>query len=265
MTTAGPHQPTVRPDVPRAGPPTPAPSPPASRDAADPRDSPFRRHWTWRDRLLVAAAGWAIAATLRVLYATLRVRCLDPHGVLAAHARGERVVWATWHDGIVLLPLMVVRVHPRFRPRVVLSWHRDAEIAAQAVRRFGVAVTRGSETRGWMGAVRGLLEAHARGEDLVVVPDGPRGPRHEAKAGVVQLARATRLPVVAIGIAAAPARRLRTWERLLVPRPFARVALVLGAPIRVGRGDASGALAAVQAALEKTAAQAHATVGSAPA
>jgi lysophospholipid acyltransferase (LPLAT)-like uncharacterized protein len=261
MTTADHHEPTIHADPSPSGPPAAQPPP---RDAADARDSPFRRHWTWRDRLLVAAAGWAIAATLRLVYATLRVRCLDPHGVLAAHARGERVVWATWHDGIVLLPLMVMRVEPRLRPRVVLSWHRDAEIAAQAVRRFGVSVTRGSEARGWMGAVRGMLEAHARGEDLVVVPDGPRGPRHEAKKGVVQLARATRLPVVAIGIAAAPARRLQSWDRLQVPRPFARVALVLGAPIQVARGDASGALAAVQASLEKTAAEARAAAGSAP-
>ena len=259
MITADPQQPTIQPDASHSSTPTAAPSP---RDAAAAQDSPFRRHWTWRDRLLVAVAGWAIAAALRLIYATLRVRCLDPHDALGAHARGEHAVWATWHDGIVLLPLMVVRVHPQFRPRVVLSWHRDAEIAAQAVRRFGVAVTRGSEARGWMGAVRGLLEAHARGEDLVVVPDGPRGPRHEAKEGVVQLARATRLPVVAIGIAAAPARRLRSWDRLQVPRPFARVALVVGAPIRVGRGDASGALAAVQASLEKTAAEARTMVGS---
>src|SRR5262249_31249659 len=221
-----------------------------ARDAADAHDSTFRRHWTWRDRLLVAVAGWAIATVLRLVYATLRVRCLDPHEVLKAHAQGHRVVWATWHDGIVLLPLMVLRVDPSIRPRAVLSWHREAEIAAQAVRRFGVAVSRGSETRGWIGAMRGLLEAHARGEELVVIPDGPRGPRHEAKEGVVQLARATRLPVVAIGIAAKRARRLRSWDRLQLPRPFARVALVLGAPIGIGRDDPSAALARVQHALE---------------
>jgi lysophospholipid acyltransferase (LPLAT)-like uncharacterized protein len=231
---------------------------PSPRDTADARDSPFRRHWTWRDRLLVGLAGWAIATALRLVYATLRVRCADPHGVLRAHAAGERVVWATWHDGIVLLPLMVVRVNRRLRPRVVLSWHRDAEIAAQAVRRFGVAVSRGSATRGWTGAVRGLLAAHARGEDLVVVPDGPRGPRHEAKEGVVQLARATRLSVVAIGIATAPVRRLRTWDRLQIPRPFGRVALVLSAPIPVARGESARSLAAVQSALEATAAEAAA-------
>lgn len=242
----------------------PAPQGAAARDAARARDSPFRRHWTRRDRLVVGLAGWLIATVLRLVYATLRVRFVDPHDVIGAHGRGERVVWATWHDGIVLLPLMVVRVSRALRPRVALSWHRDAEIAAQAVRRFGVAVTRGSAARGWVGAVRGLLEANARGEDLVVVPDGPRGPRHEAKEGVVQLARATRLPVVAIGIAAAPSHRLRSWDRLQVPRPFARVALVLGAPIPVGRDGAAGALAAVQRALETTASDAAALVERAP-
>lgn len=237
----------------------------AARDATEAKDSPFRGRWTWRDRVFVAVVGWMVATALRLVYATLRVSWEDPHDVLGAFERGQRVVWATWHDGIVLLPLMVVRVAPRLRPRVVLSWHRDGEVAAQAVRRFGVRVTRGSATRGWTGAVRGMLAAHARGEDLVVVPDGPRGPRHEAKEGVVQLARATRLPVVAIGIAAAPARRLRSWERLLVPRPFARVMLVLGAPIPVTRGESVAALAAVQAALEATAAEAAAKVAGSPA
>jgi lysophospholipid acyltransferase (LPLAT)-like uncharacterized protein len=223
----------------------------AARDAAAARESAFRRHWTLRDRIVVATAAGAIGLVTRALYATLRVRCLDPHGILPARLRGEHVVWATWHDGIVLLPLVLSHVEPRLRPRVVLSWHRDAEIAAQAVRRFGVAVTRGSATRGWLGAVRGLLEADARGEDLIVIPDGPRGPRHQAKEGVVQLARATGHPVVAVGIACLPGLRLRTWDRLQVPRPFGRVAFVLSAPVPITRGG--GSLAAVQRALEEVA------------
>ena len=92
----------------------------------------------------------------------------------------------------------------------------------------------------------------------MVVPDGPQGPRHEAKEGVVQLARATRHPVVAIGIASHPGRRLQTWDRLQVPRPFARVALVLSAPVPIARGG--DALARVQAALEETAAAAQAAL-----
>ena len=234
----------------------------AARDAAGAADSPFRRRWSWRTRVAVTFAGWAIAFVLRLLYRTLRVRCLDPAGVLDRLARGERAVFAFWHDTLVLLPLMVTTVYPPAHVAVMLSWHRDAEIAAQAIRRLGLRAVRGSGTRGWLGALRGLLAAHARGELIAVVPDGPRGPRHEAQPGVVQLARATGLPIVAIGAAARPARRLGSWDRLQLPAPFARVTLVLSAPLAVaGGGGEEEGLAAVAAALERANEVAAAAVG----
>ena len=234
-----------------------------ARDAAHAADSPFRRRWNWRTRVAVTLAGWAIALVLRLLYRTLRVRCLDPAGVLGGVARGERAVFAFWHDTLVLLPLMVTAIYPRARVAIMLSWHRDAEIAAQAVRRLGIRAVRGSGRRGWLGALRGLLAAHARGELIAIVPDGPRGPRHHAQAGVVQLARATGLPIVVIGAAARPVRRLRSWDRLQLPAPFGRVALVLGAPLAVGEagGTDAEALAAVEAALGRANDTAAAAVG----
>src|SRR5206468_2108301 len=97
------------------------------------------------------------------------------------------------------LPLVVTRLRWPGTVNVMLSWHRDAEIAAQAMRHLGIRAVRGSATRGWLGGLRGLLAARARGEDIVIVPDGPRGPRHEAKDGALQLARATGLPLVVVG------------------------------------------------------------------
>ncbi len=215
--------------------------------------------------MLVQLAGYWIAVGLRLLYRTLRIRVDDAAGVVDGWRRGERVVWATWHDGIILLPLMKTRVERGLRPRVMLSWHRDGEIAAQAVQRFGVRVIRGSSTRGWLGALRGLVDANMRGDDLVVVPDGPRGPRGEAKEGVVQLARVTGLPVVAIGLAATPVKRFGSWDRMQLPLPFARVAIVLSAPVPIDRRTAAAAsLAAVQAALVDVAARAAAHVGTVP-
>jgi lysophospholipid acyltransferase (LPLAT)-like uncharacterized protein len=236
-----------------------------ARESARAEDSPFRHGWTWRDRVLVQLAGFWIAFGLRLLYLTLRIRVDDPAGVVAGWARGQRVVWATWHDGIILLPLMKTRVERRLRPRVMLSWHRDGEIAAQAVKRFGVHVIRGSSTRGWLGALRGLVDANARGDDLVVVPDGPRGPRHEAKEGVVQGARVTGLPVVAVGLAAEPVKRFGSWDRMQLPHPFARVAIVLSPPVPIERRTAAAAsLVAVQTALAEVAARATTHVGAAP-
>src|SRR5438093_222923 len=118
--------------------------------------------------------------------------------------------------------------------------------------------------RRWLGGLRGLLEARARGEDIAIVPDGPRGPRHLAKDGVVQLARATGLPVFAFGVAARPARRLGSWDRMQIPWPFARVAIVVSEPLFLPRRAETGladARAAIETALARVNATAAAAVG----
>jgi len=228
-----------------------------ARDGARPADSPFRRRWSRRTQVWVVIAGWVLAAALRLLHLTLRVRLLDRGEVFARRRRGEQVLAAFWHDGIVLLPLVVTRLRWPGTVNVMLSWHRDAEIAAQALRRLGIRAVRGSATRGWLGGLRGLLAAR---EDIVIVPDGPRGPRHQAKDGALQLARATGLPLVVVGAAAWPARRLGSWDRMVVPRPFARVALVMSAPLALP-ADRAAARAALEAALGEANAEAARAVG----
>ena len=235
-----------------------------ARDGAGPADSAFRRRWSRRTQAWVVVAGWVLALALRLLYLTLRVRLVDHGELFARRRRGEQVLAAFWHDGIVLLPLVVTRLRWPGTVNVMLSWHRDAEVAAQAMRHLGIRAVRGSATRGWLGALRGLLAARARGEDIAIVPDGPRGPRHEAKDGAVQLARATGLPLLVVGVAASPARRLGSWDRLQVPRPFARVALVLNAPV-VLPADKAAARAALEAALGEANAEAARAVGARPA
>jgi lysophospholipid acyltransferase (LPLAT)-like uncharacterized protein len=230
-----------------------------ARDGVAAAASPFRRRWTWRTRVWVVLAGWLVAVVLRLLYRTLRVRIVD-HGAFARREQGEQVLAVFWHDGIPLVPILVVRRRWPGRASVMLSWHRDAEIAAQAIHRLGLRPVRGSATRGRLGALRGLLDARARGEDIVIVPDGPRGPRHQAKEGVVQLARVTRLPVVVIGAAARPVRRLGSWDRMQLPPPFARVGLVMSPPLTLPDGKAE-ALAAIEAALARVGDQAAALVG----
>jgi len=222
---------------------------------------PYRRRWRWWTRLWVAFAGWSIATALRLIYRTLRICYVDPADMFGRHVRGERMIVAFWHDAIALMPLVPARLGWPGRVNVMLSWHQDAEIAARAMARFGVGAVRGSSTRGWVGGLRGLLEARARGEDIAIVPDGPRGPRHQAKDGVVQLARATGLPVFAFGVAARRARRLHSWDRMQIPWPFARVAIVVSEPLVLPRSEAG--LADARAAIEATLADVNATAAAA--
>jgi lysophospholipid acyltransferase (LPLAT)-like uncharacterized protein len=84
-----------------------------------------------------------------------------------------------------------------------------------------------------------------------MLPDGPRGPAGVAKPGIVALARATGTELVPVGIAAHPVWRFGSWDRAELPRPFARVQCVYGAPLRVPRHATPEQLEAERARFEE--------------
>ena len=111
-------------------------------------------------------------------------------------------------------------------------------------------MVRGSVTRGAVAGFKRLLAEYRNGYSLAVVPDGPRGPRYAAKPGVIHLARATGAPVFPVTFAASRAAHLRSWDRLIIPLPFARVAIVFGQPLYVDRHAAEEQLEECSCTLE---------------
>ena len=176
-------------------------------------------------------AALALAA-LWLLGKTTRKRHVGTEELLAHWQRGEQVILTFWHDRILLMAFPY-RTYRGQKACVMNSIHRDGEIITRVLKHFGVRAVRGSSTRGWMSGLKGMLEAYRQGYDLLVVPDGPRGPRHQAKPGVLQLARATGAPIFPVTYGAARRTTARSWDRLLSPFPLSRVLYVIGRPIRV--------------------------------
>ena len=117
-------------------------------------------------------------------------------------------------------------------------------------------------SQGGVEALRELARAIRAGEDVAMVPDGPRGPARRLQAGIVALAATTGAPIVPVGVAARPARRLHSWDRFMVPVPFARCAVVFGGALEVKRHDErEDARARVEQALEDATDAADALVG----
>jgi lysophospholipid acyltransferase (LPLAT)-like uncharacterized protein len=180
------------------------------------------------------------AMLVRALASTLRVRVAGLEGVSGHWRHGTPVIYAVWHGRMLLMAWANARLRRTdgARPVTVLaSRSRDGELLAAYVRRFGLDAVRGSSSRGGAAALRALAGAVRAGRDVAVVPDGPRGPREQCRPGAVALAALTGAPLVPLAFAARPARRLATWDRFLVPLPFARCALVFGAPMHVTAGD----------------------------
>jgi len=182
---------------------------------------------------VMAVGPLLVSAALCVLRWTVRIRYRNADDLLARWARGEQVIIAFWHNRAVMMP---VAYHGRGRKLCIMnSQHRDGEIATRALARWGIRSVRGSATRGGAGGFLQLVNAYRDGYDLAVVPDGPRGPRYAVKRGVIHLARATGAPLFPVTYAATRTRRLRSWDRLIIPLPFARVLFVVGEPLRVPR------------------------------
>lgn len=172
-----------------------------------------------------------LSATLRLLAWTVRVTMVNADELFGRWARGDRVIVAFWHNRSLMMPLAASG-----QPICIMnSQHRDGEIATRAAARWGIDCVRGSATRGGAGGFLQLVRAYRRGFNLAVVPDGPRGPRCRAKPGVIHLAKATGAPIIPVSFAASRSRELGSWDRLVIPLPFARVAFVIGEAIEVPR------------------------------
>lgn len=194
-----------------------------------PRSNRYSTRFSFGEELKIR--GWTALAlcALWFLGKTTRKRFLNGEELFARWRRGEQVILAFWHSRILLMPFP----YRGQKACIMNSIHRDGEIITRVIKRFGIRAVRGSSTRGWMGGLKGMLEAYRQGYDLIVVPDGPRGPRCKAKSGVLQLARTTGAAIFPVTYGAAWHTTVNSWDRLLIPFPFSRVTYVAGQPITV--------------------------------
>lgn len=189
-------------------------------------------------RLPPGPAALLAGGTAALLAATWRWRRVGEGGAVRAVRPPldlEPAVYALWHEH--LLPLAFA--HRGSGAVALVSEHRDGEILVRVLRRLGLRAARGSSTRGGGRGLREMVRAGRAGRPLAFTPDGPRGPARTCRPGVVRAAAETGLPVVPLAAAASAYRRLDSWDRFLVPAPFARVYLSRGASLPVPRDVAA--------------------------
>jgi lysophospholipid acyltransferase (LPLAT)-like uncharacterized protein len=209
---------------------------------------------------LPALAPPLVAALVRLLGPTLRLRTEGVETLTPSWTAARPLVYCVWHGRILMVPWLNARLRRSHGARavsVLASRSRDGELVAGYARRFGLDVVRGSSSRGGAGALRALVAAVQAGHDVALAPDGPRGPREQLGSGVVTLAALTGAPVVPLAFAARPAWRLASWDAFQVPWPFARAALVVGAATSVPRdADRERARKEIQRGLDEATAAA---------
>jgi lysophospholipid acyltransferase (LPLAT)-like uncharacterized protein len=129
------------------------------------------------------------------------------------------VLFCFWHAFI----LPVSYYHRGSGIVSIISSSRDGQRIAGIIHRWGIGSIRGSSTRGGMAAIRAGVRHLSQGHNVIITPDGPRGPAEQVKPGVAQISLLARAPIVPIRVRPSRAWRLRSWDRFVIPQPFARV------------------------------------------
>lgn len=167
------------------------------------------------------------------------------------HDAGKGRIYCFWHSQ--LLPLSFL-----FRntgKTAVVSGSRDGRLAAAVAQRWGHAIIQGSSTRGGAEALRSCVRTLKKGNNIVITPDGPRGPREIAKSGVAQIALLSGAIVVPVAAIPSGEWRLNSWDGFSLPSPFSYINVRLRDPVdpadyAAGNEPVSAILAAIQKAMD---------------
>lgn len=226
------------------------------------------------------------SAGRRAWYAVLIALARAVVGLLAATCRQQPVrggehldrlqegdsaaILAYWHQMQVFCGRQLLeRARRGLKVTFLTSPSVSGEVPAAIIRRWGGGVLRGSSKRSAGQALKDMHEVLVlRRNSLVITPDGPTGPLHEFKPGTIMLARITRAPIILIAYAAKPCIRWNSWDRFILPLPFARVAVAVSEPYRVPAGvgvdDLGPFRAELEARMARLVAEVEAAVGNPP-
>ena len=177
----------------------------------------------WRARWLIAL-GFRL---LQIWARTLRYEIDDRLGAVGRPVK-ENYIGVLWHNRLLIFPFVLRRFFPNRRGAALISASRDGDLLADAIKRFDFDVVRGSSSRLGASAILQLTDVLASGRDVVITPDGPRGPAYELGPGIIFLAQKSGAPVVPVNMEYSSYWRLKSWDRFILPRPFSKVRVIIG-------------------------------------
>ncbi|MEY4242684.1 MAG: hypothetical protein RLZZ245_269 [Verrucomicrobiota bacterium] len=203
-----------------------------------------------------AALGKLAGGVMKLWALTLRYQIEDRCGITTPGNHAAPVIFALWHNRIFAVPPIWSKTGGNGRRSVVLtSASKDGAILSSAMAFFGLGAVRGSSSRRAVAALIGMKRALKDGQDVCITPDGPRGPRYSFHPGVVKLAESSGAAIVPIHAHFSSAWRLKSWDRLVIPKPFSRVHVIfdemLVVPAKLGEDAFQDQLTRVQGILRR--------------
>lgn len=185
-----------------------------------------RNKGAWRRHLL----GKLIALIVRSLGLFIRFKIEPEHGLSKINSP---IIGVFWHEHYFASVLTKAKLNVRTPVCVLCSPSKDGDISHSILTNFGIKTVRGSSASGATRSLIALKKSIKNGDGVYFTPDGPRGPRHKIKHGVIKLAQISGAQIVTVNFSYSSSWKLSTWDRSRIPKPFSKVTVKIGELITV--------------------------------
>ncbi len=181
-----------------------------------------------KKRLLFALLPFLGQLLIRFLYLTNRKKLF-----ISPKIANEPGIYIFWHGELLMQHYFRKFIKNDGPVAVIISEHGDGELITKVMGYFGVGALRGSSRRNAAKALRAALEFAQKGGNIVITPDGPRGPRHSVADGVVVLSQKLDLPIIAQNVVPSRYWRLKSWDQFIIPKPFGTLSFYASDPFKL--------------------------------
>ncbi len=159
----------------------------------------------------------------RSLSATWRIRVVESEDLTQARLSKKQYILAIWHGD----ELVMISQTKDYLPCTMTSNSKDGELMNYVLNKLGMKTSRGSSSRGAISGLKGLLRLAKGGRNPVMAVDGPRGPYHQIKPGVFEVAKLLQAELFVAGVRAERALVFKkSWNKAYLPYPFSKVVIV---------------------------------------
>lgn len=151
----------------------------------------------------------------------------------------QNVIFAMWHAQ--QCSLHGIPFEKRKNVNILISRSDDGEIIARVVHKWGFNTIRGSKDnqgerrKGGMQATLQMIERLKDGQNVAIMVDGPAGPLHEVKNGIIKVAKKTGAAIIPMTWYSPNKSMLNlpTWDKFQIPMGFTKIVNLYGEPIYI--------------------------------
>lgn len=184
-----------------------------------------------RNKLILSLITILLYWYLRFVYFTSKQKFIFyDNGNKEKFLNEQGAIFAFWHNMLALSPAMFKGHRDVY---ALISPHLDGKILNDLVGKFSCKVIVGSSNKNPLGALRSIIEKLSQGANVIITPDGPKGPVYKVNSGITEIAYKYNKKLIPIVSTTSRCFRLKSWDKLIIPLPFGTIKVIIGSPLEL--------------------------------